>query len=334
MVKAIPLVSIVITSFNRAQWIGKAIESALAQDYSNLEIVVSDNCSTDGSHEVIQAYTKDPRIKYSRQDVNIGMLPNFKKASEELAAGEYISFLSSDDYFTYPKFISDAVQLVNNYPDVVIVFGKGQDLDDVTKKIRKDQTDFYKVEFRKGQEAFLEMVNEDLSFAGIFFRRNTFVSLDVFSHVGISGLDVLANLTMMLHGNAAYIDKYCYMMRHHQNNAHNRLSAEFYINELKIINIPYENAIKSELIETHKLEKWHTDILVRFITIFFRRLYLSNRQEFVLFSSYIKKFYEPIFRTIDDDRTWKRYKMFYRYPSLTYNPLRYVWNLYKEIRYK
>ncbi|MBS1757264.1 MAG: glycosyltransferase, partial [Bacteroidetes bacterium] len=51
-----PLVSIVITSYNRAHYIEEAIRSALAQDYRNLEIIISDNCSTDGSSEIFKKY--------------------------------------------------------------------------------------------------------------------------------------------------------------------------------------------------------------------------------------------------------------------------------------
>ena len=52
----IPLVSIVITSYNRAHTIEKAIESALGQDYQNLEIIISDNNSTDNTDEVVKKY--------------------------------------------------------------------------------------------------------------------------------------------------------------------------------------------------------------------------------------------------------------------------------------
>src|SRR5262245_45552735 len=111
----LPLVSIVITSYNRARWIGKAIESALAQDYPNIEIIVSDNCSTDNSDEIIKSYCHDPRIRYSRNAENIGMIPNFQKAFFEIAKGDYITNISSDDYLVHPQFISKAVDIINKY---------------------------------------------------------------------------------------------------------------------------------------------------------------------------------------------------------------------------
>src|SRR5689334_4902408 len=118
---SLPLVSIIITSYNRAHWIGRAIESALCQDYANLEIIISDNCSTDDSDQVIRKYCDDPRIRYSRNSTNIGMLPNFEKAFFTLAKGEYITAVSSDDYLINPSFITKAIAIFNRYKDVSVV---------------------------------------------------------------------------------------------------------------------------------------------------------------------------------------------------------------------
>ena len=62
-----PLVTIGIPTYNRGDgYLREALESALAQTYENLEIVVSDNCSTDNTGEVVEAYD-DPRVSYFRQ---------------------------------------------------------------------------------------------------------------------------------------------------------------------------------------------------------------------------------------------------------------------------
>ena len=57
-----PLVTTIIPSYNHAQYVGAAIESVLAQDYPNLELIVIDDGSSDDSHEVIRRYTDDPRV--------------------------------------------------------------------------------------------------------------------------------------------------------------------------------------------------------------------------------------------------------------------------------
>lgn len=87
--------SICIPNFNYANYIGKTIESALRQTYSNFEILVADNASTDNSVEVIKSFD-DPRIKLIQNNTNVGFAPNLDKASAE-ASGDYMLMLSSDD---------------------------------------------------------------------------------------------------------------------------------------------------------------------------------------------------------------------------------------------
>ena len=93
-----PLVSIIITSYNREEFIEKAIQSCLSQDYPHIEIIISDNHSTDNSDAVIKKFTHDNRIKYFINDTNIGMIANYKLATRERAMGKYVTYISSDDY--------------------------------------------------------------------------------------------------------------------------------------------------------------------------------------------------------------------------------------------
>ncbi len=87
--------SICIPNYNYANYIGKTIDSVLGQTYSNFEILVADNASTDKSVEVINGYD-DPRIKLIQNNINVGFAPNLDKASD-LASGDYMLMLSSDD---------------------------------------------------------------------------------------------------------------------------------------------------------------------------------------------------------------------------------------------
>ena len=60
-------VTIMIPTYNQAKYISKAIESALNIDYSNIEVIVSDDCSTDNTEEVISKYLEDNRFKYIKR---------------------------------------------------------------------------------------------------------------------------------------------------------------------------------------------------------------------------------------------------------------------------
>lgn len=115
-----PLVSIIITSFNYAHTIGDAIRSVLVQDYPNTEILVMDNASTDGTAQVVQQFS-DSRILFVRRSENIGMVPNHN-AAICAANGEYVAFLSADDIMM-PGFISRSVEYLRANPSVDVKYG-------------------------------------------------------------------------------------------------------------------------------------------------------------------------------------------------------------------
>ena len=91
-----PLVTIAIPTYNRADgYLKQALESALNQTYSNIEIIISDNCSPDNTETVVKGFS-DPRIRYFRQTENIGANNNFNFCIEQ-ARGIYFLLLQDDD---------------------------------------------------------------------------------------------------------------------------------------------------------------------------------------------------------------------------------------------
>ena len=93
-----PVFSICIPVFNRKVGVRRAVMSALEQTFQDLEVIVVDNCSTDGTWEEIKALT-DPRIRCYRNETNIGMFPNFSRCAA-LSRGRYVIMLCSDDTLT------------------------------------------------------------------------------------------------------------------------------------------------------------------------------------------------------------------------------------------
>lgn len=92
-----PLISVLMTAYNREDYIGDAIESVLASSYTNFELLVVDDCSKDGTIEVARSYAaKDSRISIYVNEKNLGDYPNRNRAAS-LAKGEYIKYVDSDD---------------------------------------------------------------------------------------------------------------------------------------------------------------------------------------------------------------------------------------------
>jgi glycosyltransferase involved in cell wall biosynthesis len=94
--KAVPLVTIAIPTYNRANsYLRQAIACSVNQTYQNIEIIISDNCSTDNTEEIVKSFN-DPRIRYLRQDKNIGMYNNENFCVQQ-AKGDFFLLLCDDD---------------------------------------------------------------------------------------------------------------------------------------------------------------------------------------------------------------------------------------------
>lgn len=95
-----PRFSVCIPNYNYAHYLGATLDSVLTQEFGDLEVVVSDNASTDGSLDIATG-TGDPRVKVHVNSCNVGFAPNVERAAR-LAAGELMLLLSSDDLMRAP----------------------------------------------------------------------------------------------------------------------------------------------------------------------------------------------------------------------------------------
>ena len=109
--------SVIIPTYNRAKYIAETIESVLSQTYTNLEIIVIDDGSTDNTKEVVSKYV--PRIQYVwKENSERGASRNY---GLQLAKGEFISFLDSDDLWL-PNKIEEDLNVFEKYPSASVVY--------------------------------------------------------------------------------------------------------------------------------------------------------------------------------------------------------------------
>jgi predicted O-linked N-acetylglucosamine transferase (SPINDLY family)/glycosyltransferase involved in cell wall biosynthesis len=116
----LPLVSILIHTYNRKKLLALAIESALAQTMTDFELVIADNASTDGAWEVCQEFaTRDPRVRIFQNEINIGAGFNGLRAMSE-CRGKYVKILYSDDLMS-PDFLEKTLPWIED-PNIGCVF--------------------------------------------------------------------------------------------------------------------------------------------------------------------------------------------------------------------
>lgn len=113
----LPLVSACIGSFNRAGYIRETIDSVLGQTYPNLEVVVVDDASTDGTADIVASY--GDRVRLIRRNENSGICPVTRNQASRAAKGELIAYLDSDDAW-FPTKIEKQVAFMQAHPAVPV----------------------------------------------------------------------------------------------------------------------------------------------------------------------------------------------------------------------
>jgi glycosyltransferase involved in cell wall biosynthesis len=127
----VPLVSIVIPAYQNARFIDRTVASALAQTYADLELVIADHSSSDGTWERLQAYADDPRVRLLRTPPGGGAEANWNAVTQR-ATGTYLKLLCGDDLIS-PTCVATQVAAMEQAPSAVLAAVR-RDLVDVADR--------------------------------------------------------------------------------------------------------------------------------------------------------------------------------------------------------
>lgn len=156
-------VSIVTISFNQVEFVGRTIQSVLNQDYPNIEYIVMDPGSTDGSRDVIKGY--ESNIAHIVFEPDEGPADGLNKGFS-IATGEIFGFLNSDDIL-YPGAVSAAVRFFSNHPKIDVVSGHAKVIGPDDRVLRRAYSDRMSVfRFVYSSVALIQ--------PSTFFRRSAF----------------------------------------------------------------------------------------------------------------------------------------------------------------
>ena len=184
-----------------------AIQSALDQHYDNLEVIVSDNASTDETQEVAAKFSSNAKVSYYRNDVDIGPVENFNQALMHYASGDFVLTLSDDDKITDPFYIQKAIQIIQKEPKIVLVFANYREVDlenHSTIKVSNmgnnswiaDGKDIW-INYWRGVQCPL--------LTTLYSRK---IAMNVGGYIlDTIGADALLALNIMLHGKVVYINE-------------------------------------------------------------------------------------------------------------------------------
>lgn len=210
----VPRVSVGMPVYNGERYLALALDSLLAQEYRDFELIISDNGSTDGTEAICRSYAaQDARIRYVRQPTNMGGAWNFSEVAR-LARGEYFRWACHDDLCA-PSHLRRCVEVMDaSPPSVVLVY---------THTLRIDAAGVAVGESREGLDtrglpphARFRRVAERLRYANMLYglmRRDALLSTDLIGPYESSDYVLLAQLCLL--GTFAEVPEFLFYRRIH-----------------------------------------------------------------------------------------------------------------------
>lgn len=135
-----PTVSVIMATYNHADFVKQAIDSVLAQEGVDFEFLIADDGSADQTREVV-ASIKDKRIQFFPNEINRGACVVTNELIKR-TCGEFIALINSDDYWTTPDKLAYQVQVLRENPNVGACFGRARFVDKDGRGIDKSTLPF------------------------------------------------------------------------------------------------------------------------------------------------------------------------------------------------
>lgn len=226
------LVSIMIPCFNQPEYIIQAVESAVCQDYSFKQIIVSDDSENDLTERKLKSFIDSKKIEYKRNIRRIGRVANYRKLLFELAAGEWVIMLDGDDYFVDSSYISKAVKLISTDRTLVLIGGRilqvnSQGMTEADAGLTVTRTIF------AGTDVFTAhyLVPHHQT---CLYKRTLACSLSFYRHES-AGSDSESLFRLCLYGSVGYFMHPCSAWRVHEKNTTFTRDLRLQIKELNFI---------------------------------------------------------------------------------------------------
>jgi glycosyltransferase involved in cell wall biosynthesis len=168
-----PIISVVIPTYNSVNYLKETVNSVLAQDFDDYEIVIVDDCSIDGTKELIGKYTSK-KINYITLENNHGGPSKPRNVGIQRSKGKYIALCDSDDILSTDR-LSVAVRYLEQHPEVAMTFTDEEKLEDSTGIIKgnflnNEYERFHKLEKDKINDEFY-IIKKDDAFECMFFEN-------------------------------------------------------------------------------------------------------------------------------------------------------------------
>lgn len=276
--KEYPKVSILIPTFNQSRYIAQAVESALAQNYPHLEVIVSDDASGDGTRQVLQRFTSDPRFQYKQNLKRRGRVGNYRLALYEYARGDYVLNLDGDDYLIDESYISRATELIQKH-ELIMVFAKQQVLIEKSGAIIEDTINSDLPKIIHGNWLFINYYRGySIPHLSTLYHRETAMQIGYYTEDILSS-DWESVLRLLVNHDVGFINAFVGVWRKYERNVSKSLDIPQTIANTAYIEKPYACVAGQDIFETPALDKWRQEMLKRYFIKMLAKTLLSKDNE-------------------------------------------------------
>lgn len=166
---SIPLVTVGLPTYNRAGYLQRAIESVLAQDHPRIQLIVSDNASTDDTTEVCRPYCEAKELVYVRHETNLGPVENFRAVLRR-AEGQFFMWLGDDDELS-ENYVSSCLSVLVEDPEVALAAGLAVHHRDGDVEFREEPVDLVDADASRRVLRYYRRLYGNSVFYGIMRRE-------------------------------------------------------------------------------------------------------------------------------------------------------------------
>lgn len=244
-----PLFSIIIPTYNRANMITSAIESVLAQDFDDFEIVVSDDCSKDNTEELVKSYiNRDTRVKYFKNNQNYGQIKNMRNAVDNYAKGKWVLFLNDDDYYEKKESLSLAATMIAKNPDLNLIFIE-HCIDNNLLKFKNYPKSIPEV--LKGRE-YLKSIPWDI--LNFIIKKEKFLEYDFYNGSSFFSEFEVTDLSCMRMEKVGYLKEFVLVFRIGEQNLNKfKTNIKDFVKSISYLKRPYLYALKNKIFTKEEL---------------------------------------------------------------------------------
>lgn len=261
-----PKVSIMIPTYNQEKYIRNTIISVINQDYDNIEIVISDDASSDNTESIVKEIireTPERDIKYVKRSSNLGNIANYHDTLENIVTGEYVLNLDGDDFLIDMTYIRSCVELTEKYPDIKLVFARQGTYFEKNNKIVYDKVNENLPQLIDGNKFFIDFPKgHTIPHLTCFYKRTDAIKLNFYS-INIISSDWESILRLCINNKIGFINRHVGIWRRHSNNESRSINVDRLLNNLKYITSVSSFAKSNTNLSDNQLSKWKKKMLLR-----------------------------------------------------------------------